>query len=128
MVRMPDVTATVPTRRMSVARGTLLLPKGFVPDADAIAAARSAAVLAAKETARLLPTAVPFQVTDASCEVDAQSAHVECTMTVQGFARTVLASAALLGASAALVSLAESAGSPEGTRISELHVVQNVAD
>jgi len=125
---VPDVTSEVPVRRMSVARGTLLLPEGILPDADAVAAARTAAVLAAKEASRLLPAAVPFQLTDAFCDVDAQSAHTEVTMTVQGYARTPLAAAALLGAAAALASLAESAKFPQGTRIAELHVVQSVAD
>lgn len=126
MVRVPDVTALPPTRRMSVARGTLLLPEGTIPDADALASARSAAVSAAKEASRILPGAVPFQLTDAYCDIDAQSAHIECTMTVQGHARTPLSAAALLGAAAALTQLAESANHPAGTRIAELHVVQDV--
>lgn len=126
MVRVPDVTGQVPVRRMSVARGTLLLPGGLLPGAEAIAAARSAAVLAAKEAARILPAAVPFQLTDAFCDVDAQSAHTEVTVTVQAYARASVASAALLGAAAALASLADSMAFPEGTRVSELHVVQSV--
>ena len=128
MVRLPDVTGEVPVRRMSVARGTLLLPEGTVPSAEGIASAKSAAVVAAKEAARILPASVPFQLTDAFCEIDAQSAHTECTVTVQGFARTPLGSAALLGAAAALTALIEAAGFPASARVAELHVVQNVAD
>jgi molybdenum cofactor biosynthesis enzyme len=126
MVRLPDVTEEVPARRMSVARGTLLLPVGRIPSAEAQHAARAAAVMAAKEATRILPTAVPFQLTDVYCDIDAQSAHTECTVTVQGYGRTVLSSAALLGAAAALATLAEAEGHPDGTRVAELHVVQNV--
>jgi len=128
-VRLPDVTGTVPARRMSVARGTLLLPAdALAPDADALAAARSAAILAAKDAAHLLPHVHPFQATDATCDLDAQTGQVECTMTVQAFARSPLSAAALLGVSAALVALVEASGRAEECRIVGVQVVQNVVD
>jgi cyclic pyranopterin monophosphate synthase len=124
MVRVPDVTAAVPVRRMSVARGTLRLPAAWAPDADALAAARAAAVLAAKEAPRILPAAVPFQLTDAFCDLELRPGAVEATVTVQAYARHPLSAAALLGVAAALASLADGAG-PEA-RIEAVHIVQDV--
>jgi molybdenum cofactor biosynthesis enzyme len=114
----------VPTRRMSVARGTLA-GAGPVPD-DAVAAAQVAAVLAVKDAARLVPALVPFHATDAFCEVEPGAAGLQCTVTVQGYARTRLSGAALVGVAAALLSLLESQGHPEGARIEGLHTVQDV--
>jgi molybdenum cofactor biosynthesis enzyme len=123
-VRVPDVTDVVPSRRMSVARGTLA-GAGPAPE-DALATARVAALLAVKEAARLVPTLVPFHATDIFCDIEAGGAALHCTVTVQGFARTRLSAAALAGVAAALLSLLESQGHPEGARIEALHTVQDV--
>ncbi|HEX2065285.1 MAG TPA: cyclic pyranopterin monophosphate synthase MoaC [Candidatus Thermoplasmatota archaeon] len=119
-----DVTGVVPTRRMSVARGTLAGAGDPAP--EALAAARVAAVLAAKDAARLVPALLPFHPTDAFCDLEAGASGLVCTVTVQGYARTRISSAALAGAAAALLSLLESLGHPEGARIEGLHTVQDV--
>ncbi|HUR60992.1 MAG TPA: cyclic pyranopterin monophosphate synthase MoaC [Candidatus Thermoplasmatota archaeon] len=125
-MRLPDVTDRVPSRRMSVARGTLAGGGAATP--EAIATARVAAVLAVKDAARLVPSLVSFQSTDAFCDVETagEGAGVQVTVTVQAYARTSLAAAALVGVAAALVSLLESAGHPEGARILEVHTVQDI--
>lgn len=123
-MRLPDVTDAVPTRRMSVARGTL--SGAGAADADAVATARVAALLAVKDAARLVPTLVPFHATDAFCDVVAEGAALHCTVTVQGYARTRLSGAALAGVAAALLSLLESLGHPVGARVEALHTVQDV--
>jgi molybdenum cofactor biosynthesis enzyme len=123
-VRLPDVTDVVPSRRMSVARGTLA-GAGLAPQ-HAIDTARVAAVLAVKDAARLIPTLVPFHATDIFCDVEAGATGVHCTVTVQGFARTRLSGAALAGVAAALLSLLESQGHPEGARIEGVQTVQDV--
>ncbi|HUR63096.1 MAG TPA: cyclic pyranopterin monophosphate synthase MoaC [Candidatus Thermoplasmatota archaeon] len=123
-MRLPDVTDVVPSRRMSVARGTLA-GAGHAPE-DAVAAAKVAAVLAVKDAARLIPTLVPFQATDVFCDVEAGATGLHCSVTVQAFARTRLSGAALAGVAAALLSLLESRGHPEGARIQDLHTVQDV--
>lgn len=123
-MRLPDATGTVPSRRMSVARGTL---SGAGPaDADTIATARVAALQAAKDAARTVPAMVPFQATDAFCDVVAEGGRLHCTVTVQGYARTRISGAALAGAAAALLSLLESLGHPEGARVEALYTVQDV--
>jgi cyclic pyranopterin phosphate synthase len=109
---------------MSVARGTLA---GAGPaSADALATARVAALLAVKDAARLVPGLVPFHPTDMFCDLEAEGAGLACTVTVQAFARTRLSAAALAGVAAALVSLLESLGHPEGARIEALRTVQDV--
>jgi cyclic pyranopterin phosphate synthase len=123
-VRAPDVTNVVPTRRMSVARGTLA-GNPALPE-DALATARVAAVLAVKDASRTVPFLVPFQVTDVFCDLQAEAAGLVCTVTVQAFARTRLTAAALCGVAAALVTLLESLDHPEGARIEGLHAVQDV--
>jgi molybdenum cofactor biosynthesis enzyme len=123
-MRVPDVTDVVPSRRMSVARGTLS-GAGLAPD-DAITTARVAAILAVKDAARLVPVLVPFQPTDAFCDIEAGVAGFLCTVTVQGFARTRISAAALAGVAAALLSLLESQGHPEGARIEAMQTVQDV--
>jgi molybdenum cofactor biosynthesis enzyme len=127
LVRLPDVTQEVPARRMSVARGRL---EGLSvePDAAQLAMARIAALHAVKNAASFVPAMVPFQPTDAFSDISWAGGAVETTVTVQGFARTLLSSAALAGASAVLLSLLESAGHPAGARISALEIVQNVKD
>jgi molybdenum cofactor biosynthesis enzyme len=123
-VRLPDVTDVVPSRRMSVARGTLA--GAGEANEDVLATARVAAILAVKDAARLVPALVPFQATDIFCDLEGGAAGLACTVTVQGFARTRLSGAALAGVAAALLSLLESLGHPEGARIEALHTVQDV--
>ncbi|MEA3190179.1 MAG: hypothetical protein QOD77_761 [Thermoplasmata archaeon] len=113
-MRLPDVSGQVPTHRMAVARGTLHADV----DPARVPAAQAAALLAVKHAATLQPDAVPFQLTDAFCDV----AHGTATVTVQGMARTPIGHAALAGVAAALVALAGPAG--EGRM--ELAIVQNV--
>jgi cyclic pyranopterin phosphate synthase len=125
MVRLPDVTDRVPLRRMSVAEGRVT-GLAAEPEGDALAAAKVAAVLAAKQASQIVPALPTFQLTDAFCDLAWEAGSVRCTVTVQGYARTVLASAALAGACAALLALLEAAGHPEGARIAQLGVVQNV--
>lgn len=123
-MRLPDVTDVVPSRRMSVARGTL---SGTPPaDADEVATAKMAAVQAVKDAARLVPGLVPFHATDAFCDIETGSGPAVATVTVQGYARTPISSAALAGVAAALLSLLESAGHPEGAHITDLRTVQDV--
>lgn len=123
-MRLPDATGVVPTRRMSVARGTL--SGAGQPTPEALAGARVAAVLAVKDAARLVPALLPFHPTDAFCDLDASPSGLVCTVTVQGYARTRISGAALAGAAAALLSLLESQTHPEGARIEGLHTVQDV--
>ena len=123
-MRMPDLSDRVPVRRMSVARARLTGVEA--PMEQHLAAAQAVAVQAAKSAALWIPSAAPAQLTDAFCEIMVHDGAVEATMTVQGMARAVLATPALAGAVAALLALLDAAGHPEGARIAEAGIVQDV--
>jgi len=138
---MAAVTDLVPVRHMSVARGTLRIPSGVAASfsADQLAEARTAAVVACKDAARLLPSAPPFQLTDCFCDITQADPNAaagsppswEATVSCVGYARATLETATLLGVAAALASLWDAAkhadpAATAGMRITDLHVVQNV--
>lgn len=129
-MRLRDTTEQAPLRRMTVARGRIGIPEGCTVGASEVAAARTAAVTAAKEAFRLVPSASVHQLTDCflDIEVDAPDAIVGATATVQGFARESLEAAALLAVCAALVSVRDSWG-PAGAAatLRDVGVVQSVA-
>jgi cyclic pyranopterin phosphate synthase len=68
---MVDVTAKAPTLRTAVARGTIrmrpetvaLIQQGGIPKGDVFAAARIAAIMAAKKTGELIPLCHPLELT-----------------------------------------------------------------
>jgi len=129
MVRMTGVSDETPARRMSVARGTLLgAPKDLA--SDLLASARTAAVFAVKDAARLLPSAPPFSLTETFCDLDYHDGWV-ATVTVAGYARSTLETAALAGVGAALLALWDSAKAADASlstsmRATDFHLVQNV--
>jgi cyclic pyranopterin phosphate synthase len=69
--RMVDVTAKAPTLRTAVARATIrmrpetvaLIEQGGMPKGDVFAAARIAAIMAAKKTGELIPLCHPLELT-----------------------------------------------------------------
>ncbi len=68
---MVDVTAKAPTLRTAVARGAIrmrpetvaLIERGGMPKGDVFAAARIAAIMAAKKTGELIPLCHPLELT-----------------------------------------------------------------
>ncbi len=129
MVRMTGVTEEAPMRRLSVARGTLHgAPRNLPP--DLLASARTAAVFAVKDAGRLLPSAPPFSLTETFCDLDWENGWV-ATVTVVGFARSSLETAALAGVGAALLQLWEAAKGIDPSlsqtlRATDFRLVQNV--
>ena len=97
-IRMIDVTKKPVTRRQAIAKGRLvmqastlsLLKEGNLPKGDALAAARLAGIMAAKETHRLIPLCHPLLIDDVDLEisVDKKSSAVEITATVKGSGKT----------------------------------------
>jgi cyclic pyranopterin phosphate synthase len=75
-IRMIDVTQKKETERQAVARGKVqmkpatldLIRKGKLEKGDTLAAARTAGILAAKETHRLIPLCHPLQLTHISVD------------------------------------------------------------
>ena len=97
-IRMVDVTKKPVTRRQAIAKGRLvmqastlsLLKEGNLPKGDALATARLAGIMAAKETHRLIPLCHPLLIDDVDMEisVDKKSSAVEITATVKGSGKT----------------------------------------
>lgn len=139
MARLPDATDVPPVRRMSVARGTLLLGKATCASlrgdgAELLTTARVAGTMAAKDASRAVPTALPVHLTDAFCDLTVEDGHVVCTVTVQAYARSTLEAFALAGTTGALLALwdavkameQDATGNFPSARLADVQVVQNV--
>jgi len=97
-IRMVDVGGKPVTKRQAVAKGKVLmqaatlslLKKGKLPKGDALAAARIAGIMAAKETYRLIPLCHPLLIEDVKIEftIDEKTSAVEITATVKGSGKT----------------------------------------
>ena len=97
-IRMVDVSEKPVTTREAVAKGKVvmqastlsLLKEGNLPKGDALATARIAGIMAAKETHRLIPLCHPLLIDDINVEfsVDEQASAVEITATVKGSGKT----------------------------------------
>ena len=97
-IRMVDVSEKPVTTRQAVAKGRVmiqastlsLLKEGNLPKGDALATARIAGIMAAKETHRLIPLCHPLLIDDIDIEfsLDEQASAVEITATVKGSGKT----------------------------------------
>jgi cyclic pyranopterin phosphate synthase len=97
-IRMVDVGEKAVTKRQAVAKGRILmqaktlklLKQGKLPKGDALAAARVAGIMAAKETHRLIPLCHPLLIDDVTIEfaVDEKASAVEVTAAVKGSGKT----------------------------------------
>jgi len=97
-IRMVDVSEKPVTTRQAVAKGRVvmqastlsLLKEGNLPKGDALATARIAGIMAAKETHRLIPLCHPLLIDDVNVEftLDEQAPAVEVTATVKGSGKT----------------------------------------
>jgi len=97
-IRMVDVSEKPVTTRQAVAKGRVvmqastlsLLKEGNLPKGDALATARIAGIMAAKETHRLIPLCHPLLIDNVNVEfsLDEQAPAVEITATVKGSGKT----------------------------------------
>lgn len=97
-IRMVDVSEKPVTTRQAVAKGRVtmqastlsLLKEGNLPKGDALATARIAGIIAAKEAHRLIPLCHPLLIYDINIEfsLDDQAPAVEITATVKGSGKT----------------------------------------
>jgi len=97
-IRMVDVSEKPVTTREAVAKGKVvmqastlsLLKEGNLPKGDALATARIAGIMAAKETHRLIPLCHPLLIDNVNVEfsLDEQAPAVEITATVKGSGKT----------------------------------------
>ena len=97
-IRMVDVSEKPVTTREAVAKGRVamqastlsLLKECNLPKGDALATARIAGIMAAKETHRLIPLCHSLLIDDIDIEfsLDEQASAVEITATVKGSGKT----------------------------------------
>ncbi len=100
-IRMIDVTDKTDTERRALAKGTVtmkpatleLIRKGRLEKGDVLAVARTAGIMAAKETHRLIPLCHPLRLTSVAVEIhvpdgDSDPAGVQITATAKGIGKT----------------------------------------
>ncbi len=100
-IRMIDVTEKKDTERRAVANGMItmkpstleLIRKGQLEKGDVLAVARTAGIMAAKDTHRLIPLCHPLRLTSVAAEIrmpdgDSDPAAVEITATTRGIGKT----------------------------------------
>ena len=121
-IRMIDVTGKKDTEREAVARGKVqmkpatldLIRKGKLEKGDVLAAARTAGILAAKETHRLIPLCHPLQLTHISVDfhlprsgraINSAKCSVEIATSVKGVGKTGFEMEALVAVSVAALTM-----------------------
>ncbi len=98
LVRMIDVTAKNDTERQAVARSKVQMKRATLElirneqleKGDVLAVARTAGIMAAKETHRLIPLCHPLQVTHIAVDfkLPDKGDFIEITATVKGIGKT----------------------------------------
>ena len=110
---MIDITEKPAIWRRATASGKIRLKEstvqailaGSVKKGDALNAARIAAVLAVKDTPRIIPMCHPIPITSVDVDFDLQPGAVQAWVTVTSLGRTGVEMEALTGAAAALLTL-----------------------
>jgi cyclic pyranopterin phosphate synthase len=97
-IRMVDVTRKKETERVAIARGKVqmkpatleLIRKSGLEKGDVLAVAKTAGILAAKETHRLIPLCHPLQLSHVAIEFNfpEKDNSVEITATAKGMGKT----------------------------------------
>ena len=137
---MVDITEKPPVFRRARARGSILLQEttveairlGQVKKGDVLATARLAAILAAKETPRLIPMCHPISITGLEVGFQLQPGRIEAAVTVTSVGRTGVEMEALAAVSAALLNVwdmvkyleKDESGNYPNTEIEEIRVTQ----
>jgi len=137
---MVDITDKLPVFRKATACGAIRLKtatidairSGKVKKGDALATARLAAILAVKDTPRLIPMCHPILITglDVNFEIAENRIHASVTVTSEG--KTGVEMEALTGVSAALLNVwdmvkyleKDKTGNYPDTAIEEIRVVE----
>jgi cyclic pyranopterin phosphate synthase len=111
--RMVDVSAKDETARQAMAESVISLSpeaftavmQGAAPKGDVLAAARIAAIMAAKKTAELIPLCHPLPITGAEVEFEAADGRIRITATVKTVGKTGVEMEALVAASVAALTV-----------------------
>jgi cyclic pyranopterin phosphate synthase len=114
-IRMIDVTSKKETQRLAVAKGKIqmksatleLIRKGELEKGDVLAVARTAGIMAAKETHRLIPLCHPLQLTHIAVEfhLPNNGNFVEITASAKGIGKTGFEMEALVAVSVSALTI-----------------------
>jgi cyclic pyranopterin phosphate synthase len=137
---MVDITEKPPLFRKATASGTIRLREstitaiaaGQVKKGDVLTTARLAAILAVKDTPRLIPLCHPIPITGLDVFFDLVEGRLRATVTVTSVGRTGVEMEALIGVSAALLNVwdmvkyleKDETGNYPETEIEEIRVLQ----
>ena len=137
---MVDITEKPPLFRRATATGTIRLREstikaiiaGNVKKGDVLTTARLAAILAVKDTPRLIPLCHPIPITGLDVFFDLEEERVRATVTVTSVGKTGVEMEALTGVSAALLNVwdmvkyleKDETGNYPETEIEEIRVLQ----
>jgi len=122
IIRMIDVTRKKETERQAIARGKIsmkpatleLIRKGELEKGDVLATAKTAGILAAKETHRLIPLCHPLQLTHIAVEFNlpdkrlarnTSECSVEITASAKGLGKTGFEMEALVAVSVSALTI-----------------------
>ena len=133
-IRMVDVGAKPDTERIAVARGEVhmrpetlrLIVENGLPKGDVLTTAQIAGVMAAKQTAHLIPLCHPLLLTkiDVEFEVDESTSRIVITATVRTRGKTGVEMEALTAVSVAALTIYDMAKAVEKTmRITDIRLV-----
>jgi cyclic pyranopterin phosphate synthase len=114
-IHMIDVTQRKETERQAVAKGKVqmqpatldLIRKGELAKGDVLAVAKTAGIMAAKETHRLIPLCHPLQLTHIAVEfhLPENGNHVEITASAKGIGKTGFEMEALVAVSVSALTI-----------------------
>lgn len=137
---MVDITAKPPLFRTATASGAIRLREstiraivaGQVKKGDVLTTARLAAILAVKDTPRLIPLCHPIPITGLDVNFDLEGGRVRATVTVTSVGRTGVEMEALTGVAVALLNVwdmvkyleKDETGNYPETEIEEIRVLQ----
>ena len=110
---MVDITSKPLVYRRATATGSIRLKEstlqamrsGEIKMGDPLASARLAAILAVKETPRLIPYCHPIPITGLEVRFELEEMGIKATVTVTSFGRTGVEMEALTGVSVALLNI-----------------------
>ena len=111
--RMVDVSGKDETERTATAEAVITLGDdargalfgGSLPKGDAIAAARFAAIAAAKRTSELIPLCHPIPITSIEADVEQTAGGARVVVTVTSVGRTGVEMEAMTGAAVGVVTI-----------------------
>ena len=114
-IRMVDVTQKKETQRQAIAKGKVqmkpatleLIRKGELEKGDVLAVAKTAGIMAAKETHRLIPLCHPLQLTHIAVEfyLPENGNSVEITASAKGIGKTGFEMEALVAVSVSALTI-----------------------